>query len=110
MAESFPSPYQITDLEELGYEVYAKTGTPQVTSTRTHHCFIAYVLKDGEPEFAVSVLVYDGSTTQRLLRDIILAYDKATYPENYPEEESETEQAEEQSATESSTVSENAGN
>ncbi len=110
LAESFPSPYQITDLEELGYEVYAKTGTPQVTSTRTHHCFIAYVLKDGEPEFAVSVLVYDGSTTQRLLRDIILAYDKATYPENYPEEESETEQAEEQSATESSTVSENAGN
>lgn len=103
LAESFPAPYQITDLEALGYKVYAKTGTPQVTSTRTHHCFIAYVERYGEPEFAVSVLVYDGSTTQRLLRDIILAYDRATYPENYPEQsEEQTEESTSEPSAESS--------
>ena len=83
--------------------MYAKTGTPQVTSTSTHHCFIAYVEKNGEPEFAVSVLVYDGSTTQRLLRDIILAYDRATYPDNYPDQsEAQTEERTSEPSAESS--------
>ena len=76
--------YRVTD---LGYDVYIKTGTPQVTEDRTHHCFIGYVLKDGEPEIAIAMMVEDGQTCQRFLRRILLAYDKAQYPEKYATEE-----------------------
>lgn len=72
--------YRVTD---LGYDVYIKTGTPQVTTNRTHHCFIGYVMKDGEPEIAVAMMVEDGQTCQRFLRRILLAYDKSKYPEKY---------------------------
>lgn len=72
--------YRVTD---LGYDVYIKTGTPQVTTNRTHHCFIGYVMKDGEPEIAIAMMVEDGQTCQRFLRRILLAYDKSKYPEKY---------------------------
>lgn len=72
---------------DLGYEVYIKTGTPQVTQKRTHHCFIGYVMKDGEPMFSIAMMVEDGQTCQRFLRNAILAYDKAMFPEKYPVEE-----------------------
>ena len=80
VAGNLYAPYQVND---LGYEVYIKTGTPQATSTRTHHCIIAYITKDGEPEIAVSIMQEDGAACQRFLRQIILAYDMEKYPEKY---------------------------
>lgn len=80
VAADLSGEYRVTD---LGYDVYIKTGTPQVTTDRTHHCFIGYVMKDGEPEIAIAMMVEDGQTCQRFLRRILLAYDKSKYPEKY---------------------------
>lgn len=80
VAADLSGAYRVTD---LGYDVYIKTGTPQVTTNRTHHCFIGYVMKDGEPEIAIAMMVEDGQTCQRFLRRILLAYDKSKYPEKY---------------------------
>ncbi|MEG1028300.1 MAG: penicillin-binding transpeptidase domain-containing protein, partial [Oscillospiraceae bacterium] len=66
------SPNQLTD---LGYQVAVKTGTPQVSSTKTNTAFIAFKPVD-KPQVAVSCLLDDGQNCSELIRRILLAYDK----------------------------------
>lgn len=67
------APYQVTD---LGYDVAVKTGTPEVSSTKTNNCFISFAPVD-EPEIAVSLMVKDGDLTNKFLRRVLLAYEES---------------------------------
>lgn len=67
------APNQLTD---LGYSVAVKTGTPQVSTTKTNHAFIAFAPTD-EPEIAISCMVEDGYGSNVLVRRILLAYERS---------------------------------
>jgi len=67
------SPNQLTD---LGYDVAVKTGTPQVSNTKTNNAFIAYAPTEN-PEIAISCMVEDGYNTNQLVRRILLAYEES---------------------------------
>ncbi|WMJ21862.1 penicillin-binding transpeptidase domain-containing protein [Paludicola sp. MB14-C6] len=67
------APNQLTD---LGYDVAVKTGTPQVTKTKTNNAFIAFA-PVAQPEIAISCMVEDGEVANRMVRSILLAYEKA---------------------------------
>ena len=62
---------------ELGYSVAVKTGTPQVDSggVRTNNCAIAFT--EGGPNISISVMLEDGTNANRLIRQIIDAYNQA---------------------------------
>ncbi len=67
------APNQLTD---LGYDVAVKTGTPQVSPTKTNNAFIAFS-PAASPEIAISCMVEDGYGTNKLIRRILLAYEKS---------------------------------
>ena len=62
---------------ELGYNVCVKTGTPQVDSggVRTNNCAIAFT--EGGPNISIAVMLEDGTNANRLIRQIIDAYNQA---------------------------------
>ncbi len=62
---------------ELGYSVAVKTGTPQVDSggVRDNNCAIAFT--EGGPNISISVMLEDGTNANRLIRQIIDAYNQA---------------------------------
>ena len=62
---------------ELGYSVAVKTGTPQVDSggVRDNNCAIAFT--EGGPNISISVMLEDGTNVNRLIRQIIDAYNQA---------------------------------
>lgn len=66
------SPYQLTD---FGYEVAIKTGTPQVNTKKTNNDFVAFAPVDS-PEIAIALMVEDGYNTNKLLRKILIAYER----------------------------------
>lgn len=65
------APNQLTD---LGYDVAIKTGSPEITKTKSNNDFIAFAPVNN-PEIAISCLVVDGYNTNELLRRILVAYD-----------------------------------
>ncbi|MEG0693831.1 MAG: penicillin-binding transpeptidase domain-containing protein [Oscillospiraceae bacterium] len=67
------APNQLTD---LGYSVVVKTGTPQVSLTKSNNAFIAFAPVDN-PEIAISCMLEDGDTSNKLIRSILLAYEKS---------------------------------
>lgn len=71
--KTIAEPYQVTD---LGYDVAVKTGTPEVSSTKTNNCFISFSPVN-EPEIAVSFMVKDGDLTNKFLRRVIDAYEES---------------------------------
>lgn len=71
--KSVGAPNQLTD---LGYDVAVKTGTPQVSTTKTNNAFIAYAPTEN-PEVAISCIVEDGYNTNQLIRRILLAYEES---------------------------------
>lgn len=70
-AQKVRAPYQLND---LGYDVAIKTGSPEVTKTKTNNDFIAFAPVNN-PEIAIACLVVDGYNTNELLRRILVAYD-----------------------------------
>ena len=62
---------------QLGYNVAVKTGTPQVDSggVRTNNCAIAFT--EGGPNISIAVMLEDGTNANRLIRQIIDAYNQA---------------------------------
>lgn len=67
------APNQLTD---LGYQVALKTGTPQVSTTKTNHAFISFA-PVANPEIAIACMIDDGLASQQILRKILLAYEKS---------------------------------
>lgn len=67
------APNQLTD---LGYDVAVKTGTPQVTTDKFNNAFIAFAPVD-QPEIAISCMMENGESANKMIRSILLAYQKA---------------------------------
>lgn len=72
-ASTVRMPNQLTD---LGYQVAIKTGTPQESTNKTNNAFIAFAPVNN-PEIAISCMVEDGYGTNKLVRRILLAYEKS---------------------------------
>ncbi len=71
-ASTVGAPNQLTD---LGYPVAIKTGTPQVSPTKSNNTFVAFAPANN-PEISIACMVEDGNATSALVRSIILAYEK----------------------------------
>ena len=71
-ASTMGAPNQVTD---LGYPVAIKTGTPQVSLTKTNSTFVAFAPADN-PEIAIACVIEDGYNSRALLRSILEAYEK----------------------------------
>lgn len=67
------APYNLTDLP---YQVAVKTGTPQVSPTKTNNAFIAFAPVD-EPEIAISCMIENGISANLLVRPILEAYERS---------------------------------
>lgn len=78
------APNQLTD---LGYSVAVKTGSPQVNTIKTNNGFIAFAPAD-DPQIAISCMVEDGYGTNKLLRRLLLAWERAERGETLPEDTS----------------------
>lgn len=65
-------PNQVND---FGFDVAIKTGTPEITKERTNSDFIAFFPVD-DPKIAISCMVEDGKNSNQLLRRLIEAYNK----------------------------------
>ncbi len=72
--------YGAYNLTDLGYDVAIKTGTPEVTKTRTNSTFIAFAPADN-PKVAISCVIEDGYNSRTVLRDILKACEQAGYLE-----------------------------
>ncbi|MCR4644577.1 MAG: hypothetical protein K5695_04100 [Oscillospiraceae bacterium] len=68
----FPKKYS---LQNLGYSVAIKTGTPQVASRVQDSVFIGYAPAD-DPQIAFAGLVEGGEYSKYMIRDILLLYEE----------------------------------
>lgn len=66
------APYQLTDLP---YKVAVKTGTPQSSSAdKFNSTFVAFAPADN-PQIAISCMMEEGNYTNRMIKDILVAYE-----------------------------------
>lgn len=70
--------YGAYNLTDLGYDVAIKTGTPEVSNTRTNSTFIAFAPAD-DPQIAIACVIEDGYNSRTLLRDLLKACEQAGY-------------------------------
>lgn len=62
-------------LDNLGYAVAIKTGTPQVTTDTTNSAAIAFAPAD-DAEISVGIMLEEGYGAARMIRDILLAWEE----------------------------------
>ena len=84
---SFPSKYS---LQNLGYDVAVKTGTPQSDSHYQDSVFIGYAPADS-PKIAFAGIVEGGEYSKYMIRSILKLYEKYYGIEELDETESETD-------------------
>lgn len=70
--------YGAYNLTDLGYDVAIKTGTPEVSNTRTNSTFIAFAPAEN-PKVAISCVIEDGYNSRTILRDVLKACEQAGY-------------------------------
>lgn len=71
-ANGVGAPNQVND---FGFDVAIKTGTPEITKTKTNSDFIAFFPAD-DPKVAISCMVEDGKNSNQILRKLIEAYNR----------------------------------
>ncbi|MBR7084412.1 MAG: hypothetical protein IKI37_04465 [Oscillospiraceae bacterium] len=97
---SFPSKYS---LQDLGYDVAIKTGTPQSDSHYQDSVFIGYAPAD-DPQIAFAGVVEGGENSKYMIRSILKLYDSVYNPQEETESESESEtESESESESEKTT-------
>ncbi len=62
-------------LDNLGYTVAVKTGTPQVTADTTNSAAIAFAPAE-DAEIAIGIVLEEGYGAARMIRDILLAWEE----------------------------------
>lgn len=73
IAASHNTPYGEYSLNNLGFDVAIKTGTPQVSSTVQNSTFIGYAPAD-DPQIAFAGIIEGGEYSKYMIRKIIDAY------------------------------------